>query len=103
MTEIIASINSETKVHVTTGQDMLCEHCPNLIDGMCISQGKVACLDSAVAEICGFEFGETINIHEFLGTAKERIIITEKFDLICAECEWNKICQNVRQKILDFS
>ena len=103
MTKVIESINSETMVHVTIGQDMLCEYCPNLIDGICVSQGKVADLDSAVAEVCGFESGDTITAHEFLGTAKERIIMTEKFDLICYECEWNKICKKVKQKILDFS
>lgn len=95
MKEIVSELksNPETQITLSHGCDDLCKACPNNIGGACTSLEKVACMDSAVLDICGLEYGEITSWSDAASKARERIFETEKFFCICSSCQWFELCK----------
>lgn len=72
--------------------DDICAACPENGGGVCGSRDKTARLDADVMRECSLSVGETRGWVELSRTARERIFETEKFGLICRECEWYELC-----------
>ena len=89
---IINSIDANTKVKVTFGKDMLCEKCPNLKNGKCISDKKVSEYDNRVIELCNFKYGDVVTADTFFSQAKMNIIESNKLTKVCKDCQWINIC-----------
>lgn len=89
---IIDNINKQTKVEITLGRDMLCEKCPNLKNGKCISDKKVCEYDNKVIELCDFKYGDTVTADKFFTQAKNNIIDCNKLSMVCKGCQWINIC-----------
>ena len=90
---IIDIINKQTKVKVTLGKDMLCEKCPNLKNGKCVSDKKVSDYDNKVLELCRFNYGDIISAEQFFSQAKEKIIDCNKLSTVCKNCQWTQFCK----------
>lgn len=93
MKYIIDSINEQTKIEVTLGKDMLCEKCPNLKNGKCVSDKKVADYDNKVLKLCGFKYNDIISAEQFFSQAREKIIDRNKLSTVCKNCQWIKLCK----------
>lgn len=76
--------------------DQLCSHCPNNCQGICRSSEKVASLDQAVLEVCGYSPEKILSWQDFARDAREKILLTDGFLHICAKCQWFSLCQNTR-------
>lgn len=85
--------NPETQITLSQGCDDLCKACPNNLGGACTSLEKVECMDSAVLDICGLEYGEITSWSDAASKAREMIFKTEKFNCICACCQWFELCK----------
>lgn len=85
--------NPKTPITVTQGCDDLCKMCPNNISGVCNSLEKVAFMDSAVLSSCSLTYGEKVLWTRAAEKARERIFETEKFNSICACCQWYELCR----------
>lgn len=95
MKKIVSELknNPETQITLSQGCDDLCKVCPNNIGGACTSLEKVACMDSAVLDICGLEYGESTSWSDAAGKARKLIFETKKFNRICASCQWFELCK----------
>lgn len=90
----------ETVITVTKHTDSICAPCPHRRDLLCESQAKIEKLDNAHAEVLQIEDGDQMT----WGEAQQRIIknlTIEKFDQICAPCEWKKlgVCETALRKL----
>ena len=88
----------DTKITVAYGCDDLCKMCPNKIDGICTSLEKVSSMDRAVLGICDLSYGESISWEDAAGKARKRILFTEDFDNVCADCQWYELCKSTEVK-----
>lgn len=94
MNRLTASLQPDTVVKITYGTDDICAKCPNRIGDRCRSEEKVQRLDSAVSECCGITVGTVQPWQTLARTACDRILNTDAFSSICAECDWYGLCQN---------
>lgn len=63
-------------LHLVEGPDMVCAACPNLVDGVCSSQEKVARYDAAVRH------------HVQQG----RLPLLQD---VCRDCSWFELCRSI--------
>ena len=92
MAEIIHKLNEDTIIYISNETDIICEKCPNNIDGVCETADKVAEYDKQVLLRCGLKAGEVLPFSEFQKRVYENIICPGKREEICGNCEWNSIC-----------
>ncbi len=85
--------NPHTQITVTHGCDDLCKKCPNNINGNCTSLEKTALMDNSVLSICNLTYGENILWEKAMSKARELILKTDKFNSICAACQWFELCR----------
>lgn len=84
----------ETQITIAQGCDDLCKKCPNNRSGVCDSPEKVDALDRAVLGACGFSYGEKIQWIRAADKARKEIFETERFNNICACCQWYELCRS---------
>lgn len=96
MTKIVSKLRDdpETEITVTRGCDDLCKVCPNNIGGVCTSLEKVTFMDGAVLDVCGLSYGDAVPWAVSSRAVRENIFETDKFNDICADCEWFELCKN---------
>lgn len=94
MTDVIEFLNRENPVtEITLKSDMICRKCPNLRDGICLSEIKVSQYDLKVMELCGMSDGTVIRWSDFCKTVHEKIISVGKLKEVCTDCQWLYICE----------
>lgn len=93
MAEIIATLKGDDPViELNSGTDIICQSCPENLDGRCASFEKVLNYDKAVLAHCGLENGRFIRWSEFSRIINEKIILCNKRIFICKDCQWDEIC-----------
>ena len=85
----------QTPVVLTPHCDVLCACCPHSTGGVCASQEKVAAMDSAVLTVCALTTGQPLPWDTLAGTVRSRILHTDAFAQICADCEWYALCRKI--------
>lgn len=88
MRKIINSMTKEAMVKIIDGNDDICGKCPNLSEGICVTQDKVCRYDRKVMEICGFHAGQVLTVKDFSETAKRDIIDKHRLKEVCGDCAW---------------
>lgn len=91
----------ETLIEVTEGCDELCRACPNNEDGKCSTLEKVDQMDRGVLDVLGHAYGRTALWAELARSARERVLQTEKFEKICAGCQWFQLCKDTAAGLID--
>lgn len=85
-------------VKLTLSADVVCEHCPNNVEGICQSIEKVMRYDAAVLNACGLQDGDELPYAHFAARVKERILDAGLRCGICGDCEWDAICAKHRRE-----
>ena len=98
MKSVVAKIteNKEIEIEIIEGCDYICEMCPDNKNGVCVSDKKVSLMDSKVRDICKIGNGEKVKWKEAEKKANEMILKTEKFEKVCAVCEWYELCKGTK-------
>ncbi len=95
MSEIIYFLNSENPlVTLVQGCDIICENCPNNIDGFCLECEKVRKFDEKCLKEYGLNEGEKIRWLDLKKLAQTRIINENKLKSVCKNCSWIHICNS---------
>ena len=99
MTSIVSTLfcTTDTEISVAEGCDELCASCPHNNGGVCASLEKVAFMDRAVLDICGFSYGESIRWTDASARVCEMIFAPGNslaFSSVCSGCEWFELCRN---------
>lgn len=93
MTKTIRILNTENPLlTLTNGCDVICEYCPNNIDGICNSECKVGRIDRRCLESYGLDFGDKLFWLDLKALAREKIISQNKIPDICLDCQWRSLC-----------
>lgn len=98
MTEVVLQLqsNPELQLKAIDFPDVLCNHCPNLINGECSSSGsdisekKVQEMDRAVIQILDLKREEIYTVDKINKKLKERFN-KEAFDYVCGDCQWRSL------------
>lgn len=77
---------------LTSGCDIICEYCPNNLNGICDSDSKVSGIDRRCLESLGLSFGEKLLWYELKAFAYEKIISQNKIPNVCLNCQWRSLC-----------
>lgn len=96
MDSLIESIalNQELTLTLHSGTDILCDACPNNLQGECKTAEQVAGYDRAVLNLSSLNAGDTISITSFLKQVKQEIIQKDRLKDICSDCSWYSICSS---------
>ncbi len=86
------SDNPQTPVRLTCSADVVCEHCPNNIGGVCKTADKVSRYDAAVLDACDLCDGDELPYAAFSAQVRERILDAGLRRSICGDCEWDALC-----------
>lgn len=93
MTDIIGQLNEyNPEVIITDACDIICEICPNNIDGKCTSGQKAGNIDRRCLEIYGISSNSKISWKKLKALANDRIISENRLKEVCGDCQWADIC-----------
>lgn len=93
MTEKIALLkDTDPKITLVCGADMICAACPHNKGGVCESGGKSDRYDKAVLDMCGFTEGQVLSASEFFSAVEENILAPQRLREVCGDCSWADIC-----------
>lgn len=92
MVESIHKLNENPLVRISDKVDIICEKCPNNIQGICKTEKKVAEYDKQVLLQCSLTVGTILPFTDFRSKVMANIISMGKREKICGNCQWNKIC-----------
>ncbi|MDD6572298.1 MAG: DUF1284 domain-containing protein [Thermoflexaceae bacterium] len=92
MGKVIESLKADSLIRLTDQSDVICQKCPNLLQGGCKSREKVRRYDEAVLNRIGLKPGIQISYGEFQEHIEEHIMKPQKMKEICGDCGWAKIC-----------
>lgn len=82
-------------VCVKEGADGVCEECPNLMDGGCVSGEKPLRYDRGVLEACGVPAGTEMRYSAFSQLVFEKVVSAKRRTEICGDCQWSGLCTEV--------
>lgn len=98
MSKIIEQLEKNPTIRISTQTDMICLKCPNNKQGFCETESKVIAYDRQVLKDCGLSEGMVMPYADFKNAVYENILIPNKREEICGNCQWNDLCHfNVRQ------
>ena len=93
-----------TPITLVHGADDLCTHCPNCVEGRCISE-KPAIFDRLVKEklmackqYSGFSSSSDSGSLRLHGIPKELQISDDILVMCCPGCEWKELCKRVSRR-----
>ncbi len=92
MGKVKAMAEDHGEIRLTTGKDEICGHCPNLKNGVCITDDKVQRYDRQVLELCGLRGTETLSWEEFSLLIRQKILLAGRRADVCPDCQWEEIC-----------
>lgn len=93
MQSIHNAMEGNPRLRVVVKEDVICQKCPNLKEGICETQELVQEYDRKVLLNCGLAENSEISWDEFSNLIKENIIISGKRKSICGNCQWTEICE----------
>lgn len=107
-TDNLAKVLNELKtanpdICLTCGQDPVCSACPNDQNGVCSSREKVERYDRAVLSLCDLKEGDILSYAAFTRMVQSRILDTGRRREVCADCQWDKLCNMERDHAFSFS
>lgn len=92
MNEVINELKKEDDVRIVFSNDDICNCCPKFVNGECQDIEKVSKYDSHL--MSRLHLAEGIFSYAMLkNLVFAEIIRPNKRCEICADCEWNSICQ----------
>ncbi len=92
MGQVQKMLETNPRITVAAQSDMICEKCPNLKEGQCLSAGKVQLYDKEVLARCNLQENQEISWKEFHQLVEENILLKGKRKEICRDCQWEEIC-----------
>ncbi|HIV19821.1 MAG TPA: DUF1284 domain-containing protein [Candidatus Merdivicinus intestinigallinarum] len=92
MQAIYDGMKRNPMLHITAKEDVICQKCPNLQNGVCEMRELVRNYDRKVLDLCGFRENSEISWEDFSALVKEKIIGAGKRKSICGDCQWTEIC-----------
>lgn len=88
--------NPETQIMLVGKPDAICGCCPHNLCGTCESAEKVARYDKECLAFCGLDFEQILTWNNFRHLIMSDIIsVPERRRKVCADCEWDPICQQL--------
>lgn len=92
MTRIKNDLENNPNVKIVCETDDICSKCPNNKNSECLSEDKVREYDRDVLRRCNLSEGEIISYDKFKDLVYKNILIPEKREEICGNCQWNELC-----------
>ena len=92
MARVKNDLENNPNVKVVCEIDDICSKCPNNKNSECLSEDKVREYDRDVLRRCNLSEGEIISYDEFKDLVYKNILIPEKREEICGNCQWNELC-----------
>lgn len=92
MGKILKQMDNNPLLIVINESDIICSHCPNLVEGSCNTYELVRNYDNKVLSLCGLPSGTVIRWNDFRNLVKENILKKNRRKEICSNCSWNDIC-----------
>ena len=92
MSDILHKLESNPTICISAQADIICSKCPNNIQGLCKTQSRVVEYDKQVLKYCGLSEGMVMPYADFKKAVYENILITNKREEICGDCQWNALC-----------
>ena len=89
--------NPQTTVTPVSGADALCAACPHHSGGRCDAQEKVTAMDAAVQHLLNLPMQKPAVWSELAAAEKNAILQTDRFDEICAQCQWYPLCRRTEE------
>lgn len=92
MGEIIQKLENNPTIYISTQTDIICCRCPNNKQGLCETESKVIEYDRQVLRYCGLSEGMIMPYADFKKAVYENILLPNKREKICGNCQWNELC-----------
>ena len=92
MTRIKNDLENNPNVKIVCETDDICSKCPNNKNSECLSEDKVREYDRDVLRRCNLSEGAIISYADFKDLVYNNILIPEKREEICGNCQWNELC-----------
>ncbi|MBQ8165267.1 MAG: DUF1284 domain-containing protein [Clostridia bacterium] len=92
MGEIIHKLESNPTICISTQTDIICSKCPKNKQGLCETERKVIEYDRQVLKYCGLSEGTVMPYADFKKAVYENILIPNKREEMCGNCQWNELC-----------
>ena len=67
-------------------------HSSSAVD-ICDSEAHVSQIDRRVADLFGYEEGSRMTLKEFFQNSREKIILSNRLEEMCGECDFMDICK----------
>ena len=92
MYKTIKALKDGIPVNLCCGLDDLCMFCPNNTGSKCKSEEKVTRYDNAVLSLFP-SVSFPLEWNKIQSLVDEYIMNTNKFDTVCADCQWSYLCR----------
>lgn len=90
-------LKRDSVVRLVSRTDIICEKCPNNINGECEKPDLTARYDAEVLTRCGLSEGEKLRFSDFSALVKEKILAPGFRGEICGDCQWNELCMEFKE------
>lgn len=97
MQKVLEKMRDNPEIEIITHNDIICSHCPNLKDGLCLSPDKVYEYDQKVLKFCNLPNKAVMTWNEFSALVKQEILCSGKRKEICISCRWADICEEIEK------
>lgn len=94
MQVIYDTMKDNPNLQIVIKEDVICQKCPNLQEGICKTKELVQSYDRKVLFNCGLKENSKISWNEFSKLVKKNIITSGKRKSICGNCQWTHICES---------
>lgn len=89
---IIQKLENNPTICISMQTDSICCECPNNKQGLCETESKVIEYDRQVLKLCGLSAGMIMHYADFKKAVYENILVPNKREEICGNCQWNELC-----------
>lgn len=93
MQTVLDGMADDPIVELMTQKDVICTHCPNLVQGVCNTPQLVLEYDLQVLSRCGLKEHDKLPWSEFTRLVSEQILFRGCREEICGSCQWTAICK----------
>lgn len=93
MQSVLDGMQSNPMLRIVAEKDIICEHCPNLKDGICATPEQVRTYDRQVLSLCGLTENCELSREEFSRLVTNKILAAGKREDICGDCQWSELCK----------
>jgi len=103
MNELVCRLKADPneEIRLVEGTDDVCAACPHAAGGRCAAQEKVDRMDRGVLRALGLSYEQRGSWRALSLAAVEKVLQTEGFGQICADCQWMALCRNTQEGWVD--